>query len=275
MELVFIGIGGGRAVTDTQAFPTGGFRINCANFRMHCEPGPGALVKSIQYGQKPSKLDAIFASHAHLDHANDLNAMIEAMTFQSKFKEGEESKKGALYCSKSITDGAKNIEPALGGFFKKMLKTVKTLKPGEQVKVADGVTLKATKAIHEDPATIGFILDDSETRLGYTGDTQLFPGLFEQYEELDALIVNVLKPEDQKYPFHLGIDEAANVLRSMANKPKQAFINHLGMSYLRTGTNTQASRFQKISGIKTTIARESQAFQIGPETKDKAKQTRL
>ncbi len=49
---------------------------------MHLDPGPGALVRATSAVPPcdPVKLDALLLSHKHLDHAGDINVMIEAMT---------------------------------------------------------------------------------------------------------------------------------------------------------------------------------------------------
>jgi phosphoribosyl 1,2-cyclic phosphodiesterase len=50
--------------------------------QIQVDPGPGALVRALSALPPcvPQELDAIVLSHKHLDHAGDVNAMIEAMT---------------------------------------------------------------------------------------------------------------------------------------------------------------------------------------------------
>ena len=70
-ELIFLGTGGGRFAMITQRRATGGFRLNLDKFKIHVDPGPGAIVRSIQNKQNPQNLNCIIVTHAHPDHATD------------------------------------------------------------------------------------------------------------------------------------------------------------------------------------------------------------
>ena len=79
-DIIFLGTGGGRFATITQKRRTAGIRIISEGLNLHLDPGPGALVHSINEGLDPQKLDAIFVSHCHPDHYTDAEVLIEAMT---------------------------------------------------------------------------------------------------------------------------------------------------------------------------------------------------
>ena len=81
MKLTFLGSGGGRFATITQKRMTGGFRIDDIDgMNIHVDPGPGALVRTYQFGLSPLKLNGVFVSHSHTDHYTDAEVLIEAMT---------------------------------------------------------------------------------------------------------------------------------------------------------------------------------------------------
>ncbi|MFA6048359.1 MAG: MBL fold metallo-hydrolase [Candidatus Micrarchaeia archaeon] len=254
MELFFLGSGGGRVVLDRQMLATGGFRVNCKEFKMHCEPGPGALAKSFQYNQSPRDLDAIFCSHSHIDHCNDINVMIEAMTFGSWNKP-----RGTLIAAKSVLDGEGEFEKYVPEYFKHMLSTVKSLKAGQEYgfgKENGDAVLLATHARHEDPTAIGFVLRAEGASLGYTADTELFGGLWEQYEGCDCLVANCLRPDRDRFPFHLALDDVADGINSMKKKPSQVVFSHLGSKFLNAGPEAQKKKFEKATGIPAIIAHE-------------------
>ena len=87
-EIVFLGTGGGRINLLKQFRRTGGFRINSESANIHVDPGPGALVNSIQFKQNPLNLDILIVTHAHIDHCNDANVIIEAITRHALKKRG-------------------------------------------------------------------------------------------------------------------------------------------------------------------------------------------
>ena len=53
IELVFLGTGGGRFATITQKRRTGGIRLISNRLNIHIDPGPGALIYSLEAGLNP------------------------------------------------------------------------------------------------------------------------------------------------------------------------------------------------------------------------------
>lgn len=81
MKITFLGSGGGRFSAISQRRMTGGFRIdNLGGKNYHIDPGPGALIRTYQFGFNPRNLNGVFVSHSHTDHYNDAEILIEAMT---------------------------------------------------------------------------------------------------------------------------------------------------------------------------------------------------
>ena len=82
--------------TITQKRMTGGFRIDDINGKnIHVDPGPGALVRSYQFGLNPLNLDWVMVSHSHTDHYSDAEVLLEAIT------RGMTRKKGTIIGSRS------------------------------------------------------------------------------------------------------------------------------------------------------------------------------
>ena len=74
MKITFLGTGGGRFSAISQRRMTGGFRIDNLNGKnYHVDPGPGALVRTYQFGFDPRNLDGVFVSHAHTDQVENIN----------------------------------------------------------------------------------------------------------------------------------------------------------------------------------------------------------
>ncbi len=267
MEIFFLGSGGGRVVLDRQMLATGGFRVNCEKFKMHCEPGPGALAQSFKYKQSPRDLNAVFCSHSHIDHCNDLNLMIEAMTFGSW-----NTKRGTLVAAKSVIDGHDEFEKYVPEYFKKMLEKIAPLQAGESHsfgKECGNAKITATKALHEDPTAIGFVLEADGAKLGYTADTQVFDGLWQQYEACDCIVINCLRPNRDRFPFHLALDDVADGLNSMKKKPQTVALSHLGSKFLDAMPENQKTRLENATGIPIMIAHEGVKIEVGHGTQEK------
>ena len=79
MKLTFMGTAGARFMVAKQVAASGGLYIEEGDTRMSLDPGPGAIVQYAQRGIDLTTLDAIVVSHRHLDHAGDLNVMVEGV----------------------------------------------------------------------------------------------------------------------------------------------------------------------------------------------------
>lgn len=149
MKLTFLGTGGGRFATITQRRMTGGFRIDDFDDKsFHIDPGPGALVRSFQFGLSPSILDGVFISHAHTDHYTDGEVLIEAMT------RGMTKENGIIIGSRSVFDGYKQWGPSVSKYHTG--KSEKLVLGPNKSKIIENLKIKGTKTIHGILLVLGF-----------------------------------------------------------------------------------------------------------------------
>ena len=243
-SIVFLGNGGGRVIVSTQMISTAGFVMMLDGKQVFVDPGPGALLRSKLCGVQASRTDIIFVSHHHLDHANDVNAIIDAMTL------GGINQKGVLIGTSTLINGTENESPMLNKAYQKYLKECFALKPGDKLKVGD-LNFTAAQTQHE-CENLGFVIDTKSGKIGYTSDTAPFEGLAKQYEGCDLLIVNVLKPGSQKWKTHLCSDDVVSILKEV--KPKLAVIRGYGAKMVKAHPTYEAREIQKRSGVQTVAA---------------------
>ena len=134
-EIIFLGTGGGRFALTTQKRRTGGIRIISDSVNIHVDPGPGALIYSLEMGLDPQKLDAILVSHSHLDHSNDAGVLIEAMTH------GTTQKKGIFAASHSVIDGNDVCDPAVSRYHKNLPEKIVEATAGTSFTINDVLSL--------------------------------------------------------------------------------------------------------------------------------------
>ena len=240
---------------DTQTMPTGGFRLTDGKLVMHADPGPGAFLKTFSNGLSFKDLNAVFVSHCHLDHVGDAKIVIEAMTLDHWHK-----KFGTLLSARSVVEGIGEFEKEIPEYFKSLLLNCKALAPGESRQLLDAGKLTATACDHEDPSSIGFIYKQAAGKtVAYTGDTQVLPGLWKQYDlegGLDAFIVNCLRPASDRFEFHLCLNEVVAGVKSMKNKPKLIVFSHFGEKFLKAGIEKELRRFETETGVRAVAAKE-------------------
>ncbi|MEM2103124.1 MAG: MBL fold metallo-hydrolase, partial [Candidatus Bathyarchaeia archaeon] len=126
VTLRFLGTGGGRFATITQKRRTAGIRIitEDAKTNIHLDPGPGALIHSINAGLNPQKINAILISHSHPDHYTDAEVLIEAMT------RGTTQKRGTLAAANSVLNGNPTCEASVSKYHQKMPQQTIAATPG-------------------------------------------------------------------------------------------------------------------------------------------------
>ncbi len=249
---VFLGCGGGRWASITQRVSTAGFRLELGKEKIQIDPGPGAILRCRELGINPQKTTAIFCSHCHLDHYNDLDIMLEAMCMAKK-------NYGILLGSKSVVDGFERFESPLTEYHKGLLKDLKALAPGDSYRL-EGVTVTAKKTEHEDPKTIGAVFAGDDATVSYVSDTAYFNGIADEYPESDVMIVNVMRPDADRIPWHLSTEDVVSLVAEAA--PKMVIMNHFGLKMLSAMPDAQAAIVQKKTGIRTIAAKDGLSIQI-------------
>ncbi|MEM2026498.1 MAG: MBL fold metallo-hydrolase [Candidatus Bathyarchaeia archaeon] len=259
LELIFLGSGGGRFATITQKRRTGGIRIisEQGSINMHIDPGPGALVYSLEMGLDPQKIRAIFVSHSHLDHANDAEPLIEAMS------EGTTKKRGVLVAARSVLRGNEVCESSISKYHQAMPERVIEAVAGESFEVG-GINVTVCKAVHSDPDTIGFRFEvKGFGGFAYMPDSEYFSDVSKFYSGLRLLILSVLRPSGQPWEGHMTTDDAIRIIEE--TRPEMALITHFGMQMILRGPEREAELIEKRTGVPTRAAFDGMRVILGKE----------
>ena len=253
MKITFLGSGGGRFSAISQRRMTGGFRIdNLGGKNYHVDPGPGALIRTYQFGFDPRNLSGIFVSHAHTDHYNDAEILIESMT------RGMTKYNGTVFGSTSVLKGFEKWGPCISSYPQSKSDTA-VLAPGV-VKEVDNIKVKGTEIEHGDPAGIGFQIDYNGFKVSYTSDTGYFEGLGEAHKGADILIASVLRPGNKSIPGHMCSRNFMDLIEEV--QPKVAVMTHLGLKMISNNPVVEAKKISKQTGVKTIAAFDGLSFNV-------------
>lgn len=250
--MVFLGTGGGRFVTSSQARATGGIYFSVSGKRFVLDPGPGSLVHMRRLKMKDP--DGILLSHYHLDHSGDANAILDGI------------KEPFIIAEKHCIEGNGENFPCISRYHMEKSVFIKKMSSGDSSEIpGSGISLRATPASHTAPC-IGFAIEIPEIsrKIGYAGDTVYFDGMLKPFEGYDILLLNVLVPYE-KVPMenkHLGISEAVKALNSMEKKPGLVIIQHFSLWMLHNDVRRQARILEEKTGVKTIPARDFMKFDI-------------
>ncbi|MDG6224530.1 MAG: MBL fold metallo-hydrolase [Candidatus Thermoplasmatota archaeon] len=254
-KLTFLGTGGGRLVTLTQERSTGGIYLEDAR-RIHIDPGPGSLSALKRNHIDPTWTDAIMISHCHPDHYTDAEILIEGMSV------GRRGRRGTLIAPLSVIRGKGSIGPAISRYHKEKLRSVRTLGPGNTLRVGP-LEITGTPSTHGDPTGIGFKITTSNGTISYVSDTELSDAVIQPHIGSRILILPVTRPLRSRIPGHLSTEDASFFAEKV--RPEICLLNHLGRRMLRSDPEMQARWIEEHSGVRTIAAKDDMALRFDHE----------
>jgi len=255
VKLVFLGTGGGRFATITQKRRTGGIRFLSKSINIHLDPGPGALIYSLDAGLNPQKIKAILVSHKHPDHYSNAEILVEAMT------RGMLKKRGTVAATPNILVGDEKTGPAISTYHQSMIDQTITLKPGVKFTIGN-IKIVTTKTRHTDPETVGFRFHIPEIGdIGYTADTEYFEGIEEEYKGVRILILSVMRPLGSPWRGHMTPKEASKIVDCV--KPEIAIATHFGIKMLFSGPTYEVKMIENTTGVPTIAAFDGMKVRVG------------
>lgn len=225
--------------------------------QVHVDPGPGALVRALsaQPPCNPRELDALLLSHKHLDHSNDVNIMIEAMT------SGGFHKRGALFAPQDALSG----EPVVFPYAQRFVERVQVVtERGGPYAIGDVVLRTSVKHVHA-VETYGMHFTYAGTTVSYLPCGRAFDGLADDYRSHnpDVLIVNVLRYRDGMDVDHLTFDQACEIFAHV--RPRVCVMQHFGTQMLEAGPEKLAREMEEELGLRVIAAHDEMRLDVDTE----------
>lgn len=242
----FLGTAGARFVVARQLRFSAGTWLELSGTQILLDPGPGTLLRcrKVRPPLEPLDLSGIILSHKHLDHATDVNIMIEAMA------DGGLKRRGALLAPMDALEGE---DPVVLRYVRPFLERIEVLSDGNAYTVGN-VKIRPVRHNHGQVETYGLILESEEGRLGFVVDTKFFPELPERYAGCQLLVINTVLREWNPNIDHLSLPEALEIVQAV--KPKLAVLTHFGMTMFRGKPWELAAQASERLGIKIVAAED-------------------
>jgi len=248
----FIGTAGARFVVARQLRSSGGLWLSFQGVNLYMDPGPGALVHCLSGNPKldPTALDGILLSHKHLDHAGDINAMIEAMT------EGGYQRKGVLFAPEEALEK----DPVILRYIRSYPEKIEILRENEAYSLGD-LHFSTAGRHHHSVETYGFNFHLPEATVSYITDTKFHPGLISQYPGEVLLLNVVLLAEfpDRKID-HLSFEDVKIILKE--TRAKTVVLTHFGTRMLQANPAVLADRLSQEAGRKIIAAQDGMILEV-------------
>jgi len=232
--------------------------------QFHIDPGPGAVVKAIEYGVNPRAHTAVLVSNNNLLHSGDINAVIDSMTY------GGFDKRGVLIGNISTISECDTGNSFLHLKYKNLLERCIALEAGQKVGIND-IEIKAIKTKHFNKNTIGFKFFTNDFTLVYSSDTVYSRDLIEEYKNSNILILNMSCLSKQDSEDTLCRDDIINIIKEV--NPRLAIITHFGNKIIESDPLYEVREIQKQTGVQTIAAKDgmiinplSYAVSLGQKT---------
>jgi ribonuclease BN (tRNA processing enzyme) len=242
-SITFLGTGGGRFVVLSQRRYSGGLFLDLES-RISMDPGPGALIRAMQFKKDPQKLDGILVSHHHLDHYNDAEILVEAMT------RGMRTKRGTLVLNQKTME-------YISAYHKSFVELI-TAESHKKFHIGELEIECLPTHNHED--AVGFKYNSRHGTIICTSDTAYSKDLVGNYKGAKVLVLNTIVPAGKEIATHLNSRDAALIIEEA--KPELAITQHFGMTMLNSDPAKEAKRIEEESGVRTIAARDGMELDL-------------
>lgn len=248
MKLKFLGTGGGRFVTGSQRRRTGGILVRTDETQIHIDPGPGGLVQA--QDEKPEETEAVIVSHAHLDHSNDAEPIIEMMAYIHDHP-------AAVFANESCLSGYSDMEKCISSYHQNLCRTVETLEEGLETEFKD-IEIRSQEMFHSDPKTQGFVLETEEKSVGFWTDTEFSGELLDFYSDCDTMVVYCKRPKGESLEGHTSLDEVPDIVEDVG--PSTVIITEFGFKFLDQDLEDQKEWLEEQVDCKVVFAEDGMEF---------------
>lgn len=225
--------------------------------QLHVDPGPGALVRALSHVPpcNPRDLEGIVLSHKHLDHANDVNVMIEAMT------SGGFKRRGILLAPNDALEGEHVVLPYAQRFVERIEIARERNGPYRIGEVEVHTSIKHVHAVE----TYGMHFAYGGRTVSYLPCGRYFDGLAEDYasHKPDVLIVNVLRYRDSMDVDHMTFDQARSVITTV--RPRVTVMQHFGTKMLEQDPVRLARELEDELGLRIIAAYDNMRLDVETE----------
>ena len=250
----FLGTAGARFVVMKQLRASGGIWLTLEGTHVLIDPGPGALLRCLSSRPKldPQDLEGIILTHKHLDHSNDINIMIEAMT------NGGFKKKGMVFAPQDALEG----DPVILQYAREQVNHIEILREKASYQVGN-ISFKTPKRLKHGVETYGLNIKGKNNTISLITDTDYFPELASFFTG-DILIINVVMLEERSTIEHLSLNEAELIIKE--NKPRLAILTHFGMGMVKARPWEIAEHLTKKLNVQVIAAKDGMQVDIDQYT---------
>jgi ribonuclease BN (tRNA processing enzyme) len=244
-RILFLGTGGDTYIIGKQERASGGIILNIENDQYHIDPGPGALVMAKIATVNIRENTAVFVSSNKLVAANDLNAVISAMTHDGL------DKKGVLVCPSTVISGDPDESAYLNTFYKNCVEKVISVDNIKKI----GINQTEIEIISLENYAVAYKFITKRFSLSYVPATGYSNNILEGCRDSDILILTVTEPRNSMKKDYLNVEDAEKIIQKLS--PQLTILTGFGTKMIQAEPLYEARELQKSTGSQVISARDS------------------
>jgi len=256
-NVLFLGTCGDNQSAQRQTRASGGIILEYNDLAFLINPGPGSLVRAKQFGYNLRKLIGIMMTDTTLLASNDVNAVIDCMTYSGQ------DRRGLLIGPKECFDSEN--KPVINEY-RNFVEKIIYMEAQKKVAIDDIEVygLKTNKLI-----TIGYKITTPDFTLCYLPDPVFSAEICDDLVDCDVLIIGLKHEPNQSVIADNGLTFAqVSKIISIA-KPRLTIISDLSSSVIETDPINIARTLQKETGQQVVSAKDGMSFNPRTYTKPK------
>lgn len=250
-RILFLGTGGDEFVIGKQKRASGGMIFNYESNQFHIDPGPSALMMSKMMSINLRETIAILLTGNELFKANDVNALISAMSHDGL------DKRGVLVCPSSASIHEKDNYPFLNPEYKKYLERVINIDNTKKLGI-NNMEIEVIELKKPLSKVCGYKIITPRFNLVYIPETSYDPGLAEKLQETDILILNVKEPRGSEKKDCLNSQTAEELIKKI--KPQLVILTGFGIKMLQADPLYEIRTIQKNTGVQVIAAKDGMSI---------------
>lgn len=257
---MFLGTAGDNLAASKQIKATGGILFEYNDIAFLINPGPGSIIRTKQFSCNPRNLSGIMLTDGSLVSSNDVNCIIDAMTYSGM------DKRGLLIGPKEAIDSDNSL---LLTEYKEYLEKIIYMEPEKRVGVdeLEIFGLPTNKLDH-----VGYRISTPQFMIGYLGGNPEYSiDITDHLEGCDILILS-LKHEasvEEIKDKQLTFNQAAKIISEI--KPRLTILTDFSSSVISADPIYQARLLQKETSHQVVAAKDG--LTINPKSYARMKHT--
>ncbi len=250
-RILFLGTGGDEYVIGKQKRASGGIIFTYGNNQFHIDPGPSALLMSKMMSINLRENVAILVTGNDIFRANDINAVISAMTHDGL------DKRGVLVCPSSVAIQEKDNYPLLNPEYKNYLEKVIVVDNTKRLGIND-LEIEIIELKKSVSRECGYRITSPQFNLVYIPCTQYHAELAQKISGTDILILNVQEPAESDKKGCFNSRSAEELIKNV--KPQLAILTGFGIKMLQADPLYEIRTIQKNSGVQVIAAKDGMSI---------------